>query len=153
MYEKNKGYALPPPAAIERQMVELGVPLKQKERARQVFQKSAALAQFIDPGSGRFTKPAVGDRPKEAEAPPKERSKGGGDEPPTSEHHPFVAGLLSELPPMNDYKDWRIEDQAEWLRAAASIFKLLSKQQGRIKIEVVGEKTPTGESQSASAVE
>ena len=40
MFKKNNGLALPPAAAIERQMVELGVPKKQNERARRVFQKS-----------------------------------------------------------------------------------------------------------------
>ena len=140
MFDKNTGYTLPPAAAIERQMVELGVPTKQKERARQVFQKSATIAQFIDPESGRLTKPPVlprtakDDRPAEG----RERGKvpGGGDGNGPSDHHPFVAGLLSELPKGNDYLNWGVEDQAEWLRAAAGIFKLLSKQPGRIRIDI-----------------
>ena len=142
MYEKNRGYELPPAAAIERQMMELGVPKKQKERARQVFQKSATVAQFIDPGSGRFIKPAVGPGAKKADssnADP-ETSKvgiggGGGGDDGKSGHHPFIEGLLNELPKGDNYPDWKIEDQAEWLRTAAGIFKLLSKQPGRIKVE------------------
>jgi hypothetical protein len=35
MYDQFKGGALPPPPAIERQVVELGVSPRQKERARQ----------------------------------------------------------------------------------------------------------------------
>ena len=48
MYDKFKGGVLPPPAAIERQMGELGVSPRQLERARQTFTKSAQYAGFID---------------------------------------------------------------------------------------------------------
>jgi hypothetical protein len=58
MYERYNGYALPPAAAIERQMEELGVPPKQKERARQAFASSAQTAGFIA-SSGRFSKPVL----------------------------------------------------------------------------------------------
>lgn len=140
MYDKNSGYTLPPATAIERQMTDLGVPTKQKERARQVFQKSATIAQFIDQESGRFTKPAVAPRSMTDDNPGEEREEekghGDGDGDGPSDHHPFVAGLLSELPKVGDYPNWSVEDQAEWLRAAASIFKLLSKQPGRINVEV-----------------
>lgn len=59
MYEQYQGYALPPPAAIERQMETLGVPTKQKERARQTFTKSAHFAGYVDPQTGQFIKPAT----------------------------------------------------------------------------------------------
>jgi hypothetical protein len=42
MFGRYNGQALPPPAAIERQMEMLGVPRKQKERARQAFSTSAS---------------------------------------------------------------------------------------------------------------
>lgn len=67
MYEQHKGNALPPPAAIERQMEQLGVSPKQKDRARQVFMKSATYAGFVDPGSGRFIKPGNGGAREEPE--------------------------------------------------------------------------------------
>jgi hypothetical protein len=51
-----KGNALPPPPAIERQMEQLRVSPKQKERARQTFMKSAQYAGFIDSSTGRFVK-------------------------------------------------------------------------------------------------
>ncbi|PHR77850.1 hypothetical protein [Henriciella sp.] len=58
MYDRYNGYSLPPAAAVERQMVELGVPPKQKERARQAFASSAETAGFVAP-NGRFCKPAL----------------------------------------------------------------------------------------------
>ena len=67
MYEQNKGHALPPPAAIERQMEQFGISPKQKERARQTFMKSATYAGFIDSSTGRFVKPGnVGGSREEA---------------------------------------------------------------------------------------
>jgi hypothetical protein len=44
IYEQYKGNALPSPPAIARQMEQLGVSPKQKERARQTFMKSAQYA-------------------------------------------------------------------------------------------------------------
>jgi hypothetical protein len=59
MYEQYKGNALPPAPALERQMEQLGVSPKQKERARQTFMKSAQYAGFIDSSTGRFVKPGI----------------------------------------------------------------------------------------------
>ncbi len=56
MFERYNGHPLPPPVAIERQMESLGVPPKQKERARQAFSSSATYANFIA-HNGRFSKP------------------------------------------------------------------------------------------------
>ena len=78
MYDQYKGNALPPPPAIERQMEELGVSPKQKERARQTFMKSAQYAGFIDPANGRFVKPGIVQKDEvKASEPPKRRSSNG----------------------------------------------------------------------------
>lgn len=58
MLESHNGFALPPAAAIERQMQSLGVPSKQAERARQAFASSAQHAGYIA-SNGRFSKPMV----------------------------------------------------------------------------------------------
>ena len=58
MYDSYNGFALPPAAAIERQMQSLGVPTKQAERARQAFTSSAQYAGYIA-SNGRFSKPLV----------------------------------------------------------------------------------------------
>ncbi|MGN6222746.1 hypothetical protein [Pseudoxanthomonas sp.] len=57
MYEQLKGQPLPPMAAIERMMLNAGVAPKQKERARQVFIRSAKHAGFFDIHSDRLVKP------------------------------------------------------------------------------------------------
>lgn len=58
MYDSYNGFALPPAAAIERQMTAMGVPPKQAERARQAFATSAQVAGYIA-SNGRFSKPTL----------------------------------------------------------------------------------------------
>jgi len=127
MYEQYKGYALPPSAAIQRQMVTLGVSEKQAERARQVFQKSAAQANFLDPGSGRFIKPSVGP----SEAPPSPEKKKTTDDNGTGNGplHPFIQGLLNELPGAGKIAgvEWPDAKRKLWLSTAESIFKMIYK--------------------------
>ena len=137
MFKKHNGFALPPAAAIERQMVELGVPKKQNERARRVFQKSADRAQFIDQNSERFIKPSISaPLPRDNAPPPPPPPPGGGSGGDDSGYHPFIQGLLDELPEAGAYANWSTADQAEWLRTAAGIFKLMSKQLGQINVTV-----------------
>jgi hypothetical protein len=145
MYDQYKNYALPPVAAIERQMVALGVPDKQKDRARQTFTSSAQTAGFIDPSTGRFTKPPV------AAAPPplsgrdsierEESGKGGGSgdghkpPPPKDEgRHPFIEGLLKTLPEPGT--QWSAQDRAKWLNAAAQIFGLIYEGDGSLNVQI-----------------
>jgi hypothetical protein len=97
MYDQYKGNALPPPPAIERQIEQLGVSPKQKERARQTFMKSAQYAGFIDASSGRFVKPGImqGESRQQEKPADNERSRtggsGGGDENPPA-IDPIIGG-------------------------------------------------------------
>lgn len=128
MYEKYKGNALPPPPAIERQMEELGVSPKQKERARQTFMKSATYANFIDTSTGRFVKPGIApkddvqrqDKPLDAE---RFAGGGGGDEPPGID--PIIRGLLERLPKKGDV--WPEAERKLWLQLLEGSFKLIYK--------------------------
>lgn len=128
MYEQNKGHTLPPPAAVERQMEQMGISPKQKERARQTFVKSATYAGFIDQATGRFVKPGITAR-DEVSPPPnpdegkKRNSSNDGGEPP--ELHPFVQGLLKELPKAGEI--WPEDKRKLWLSTADSIFKMIYK--------------------------
>lgn len=137
MFEKFKGYSLPPAAAIERQMLELGVPAKQKERARQTFQKSAITAGYIDQQTGRFVRPAVPDGESQAEPPPLSQDSdlhggnggsGGGDD-----YHPFIKGLLQTLPETGG--KWAHKDRVKWLRLAANAFDMIYEGDGEIEIK------------------
>lgn len=123
MYETNNGHALPPAAAIERQMTQLGVSSKQAERARQVFIKSAQQANFIDQQTGRFIKPAVGGsgRANEGLDDPPKKKNGGGDGP--TDLDPVIKGLIDKLPPPGSV--WAEPDRQLWLQILESSFKLI----------------------------
>ncbi|WP_454645891.1 hypothetical protein [Bradyrhizobium liaoningense] len=142
MYEQFKARTLPPPPAIERQVVELGVSPKQKDRARQTFMKSAQYAGFIDASTGRFVKPGIVQR---EEAPPERREEerrrdGGndGNEPPGL--HPFVQGLLKELPKAGSI--WPEDQRQLWLDTASSIFKMIYKEPERERKGMFAKKNP-----------
>jgi hypothetical protein len=47
LHKEYDGYSLPPPAALERKMNELGVSSKQTGKARQAFERSAKQAGFF----------------------------------------------------------------------------------------------------------
>lgn len=134
LYRKLNGYALPPAAAIERQMVNIGVVQTQSDKARQVFVKSAAQAGFIDSQTGRFVKPGNPGHGQEApgDTPSVERQGGGGDGKPPL--HPFILGLLETLPTPDT--DWAVADRAKWLLTASSIFGLIYKGDGTIVVQV-----------------
>lgn len=143
IYDQHRGKQLPPPAALEREMAALGVSEKQKERARQVFQRSAEIAGFFDMDRSRLIMPpGLGtDAPVAAEE-KKEPDKGGngeGPKPPSLGLHPFIEGLLKTLPAPES--QWSLADRVKWLQAAGHIFDLIySGGDGRVKIEV--ESTP-----------
>lgn len=113
MYDQLKGQQLPPMAAIERMMLNAGVAPKQKERARQVFIRSAKFAGFFDIHADRLVKPEVRDAApvggnaidqaktveKLVAPPPLPRVfYGGGDGGGGDGIHPAILGLLRELP-------------------------------------------------------
>ncbi|KAB2910262.1 MAG: hypothetical protein F9K29_25225 [Hyphomicrobiaceae bacterium] len=137
VYELYRGKVLPPAAAaIERQMADLGVAQKQTGRARQAFERSAQIGGYFEHGKDRLVAPAgLGDNAGGTEnKKPNGGSGGGGGGP---HLHLMVQGLLTKLPPPDT--DWPVADQARWLQTAASIFGLIYKSDGKIKIEVEDE--------------
>lgn len=119
MYQQFQTHVLPPPAAIERHFETLGVPPKQKERARQTFVKSAHVAGYIDPSSGRFIRPATqatSGTPVADEKPPS-GGGGGGEGNDGLNLDPLLIELLRKIPPKD--KGWPGEQRARWFRTFA----------------------------------
>lgn len=126
MYDQYKGNALPPPPAIERQVEQLGVSPKQKERARQTFMKSAQYAGFIDAATGQFVKPGIAQKDEGSGQQVQQeidRGGSGGDEPPGID--PIIAGLLKRLPKSGEV--WPEAERKLWLDLLAGSFKLIYK--------------------------
>lgn len=147
VYEQFKNGTLPPAQGLEAAMVSLGVAVKQKDKARQAFQKSAKEAGFFAYGATKLVYPALGgtagvaktkvadEQTPDAGTNGKTGNSGGndGDGGGPKKRHPFIEGLLETLPPaaLGAAKtEWSIKDRQDWLQTAAGIFKLIYKTAG-----------------------
>jgi hypothetical protein len=123
VFDKYRGGVLPPAAALERDMVMLGVAEKQKDRARQVFERSAEQAGFFEHGRNRLVAPGIAPR----EPPPlglePGSGGGGGNEPPKID--PVIRSLIEKLPPPGTV--WPEKDRALWLQLLEGSFRLVYK--------------------------
>lgn len=160
LFEKLNGQPLPPMAAIERMAEQAGVAPKQKDKARQVFMRSAKQAGFFEISSERLSTPPglnggsrdqPGADPAGGKSDSRARDQGGGVGGAGSGGggagmHPFVLGLLQKLPAPET--DWSVEARAKWLTAATNIFDLMytdpSNGAKSISIEVAKEEAPAG---------
>jgi hypothetical protein len=157
IYNAYRGHLLPPMKALEREMQKLGVSSKQTDKARQAFERSARQAGYFDSGDDRLVRPKAElptkrtsederrqnddrdsrndreDRGEEKNDNRRQNGDGGGG----GEFHPFIQGLLKELPaPEVPKAEWSIEERATWLQTASSIFSMLYSGRGTIKVSI-----------------
>jgi hypothetical protein len=153
VYEEFWNKQLPPrPVALEHAFVGFGVASKQKERARQAFDRSAQQAGFFDQGGrDRLIRPPVGSTSQpsfedesgssrvetDADTETGSYRGGGGGSNGTGGFrrgrlHPFIQGLLDSLP--EPETNWAEEGRTKWLQAAANIFDLMYKGDARISV-------------------
>ncbi len=127
IYEKYKGYMLPPPKALERDITGLGVSPKQADKARQAFERSAKRAAFFENGTERLVMPArldgIAPETKKVEEERQTTKQGGGSGNGGDGLHPFIQGLLATLPPAETV--WPIAKRKKWLSTAENIFALI----------------------------
>ncbi|MDQ0467714.1 hypothetical protein [Labrys wisconsinensis] len=128
VYDKYKGGVLPPVAALERDMVGIGVSEKQKDKARQVFERSAEQAGFFENGKTKLVMPGV-IAGKEllrdpSPAAPKNGNGGNGGGGGNSVD-PIIQGLLARLPPTGAI--WPEDERTLWLDLLKGSFKLIYK--------------------------
>jgi hypothetical protein len=127
LYDRFRGSLLPPPPAIERTLEAMGVAVKQTDKARQAFMRSAKSAGLFELDATRLTMPpALNAQPAATtnDDPRDKGAKGGGDGGDgRDELHPFIQGLLAKLPPPDT--DWPVQARAKWLQTAANIFDLM----------------------------
>ena len=127
VYEQFKGSPLPPQAGLERAIENMGVGAKVKDKARQVMLRSAKQAGFFDSAADRLVKPPLHNQGGKETPPPKgsgsdsgqnQGGDGGG-----RTYHPFIAGLLQELP--DPGAEWPIQKRLVWLKTANGIFSMI----------------------------
>lgn len=129
LYERLNSSMLPPAAAIERMMESLGVPPKQKEKARQVFMRSAKQAGYFEINPERLIAPVIGSKGsedtghEEIKLPNIGGGGGGGNGGGGDELDPLISGLVKRLPAPGSV--WSIGARVKWLQAAANNFDLI----------------------------
>ncbi len=151
VFDKYRGGAVPPPAALEREMESLGIASQKTGHARVVLERSAQEAGFYEGGENRLVKPGVSQddhSPTETDqAPPHDDSRSGGTGGGNgSDLHPFIQGLLSTLP--NTKTEWKVDQRIKWLKAAALIFDLMYEGDGGIQIQAVQNKPSPAQRES-----
>lgn len=145
IYEKFKGTTLPPNVGLESSMADLGVAQKQKDKARQVFQRAAAQGGFFAHGNTRLVPPSfkttIEAQPESEKLIDKTEPKCGDGGGGGFECDPAIAGLIKRLPKPDT--QWPLEKQARWLLAVARAFEVVyprDDDDGRsLKVEVVKE--------------
>jgi len=129
LYEDYQGQLLPGNDGLESHIIKLGVAPKQKDKARQVFQRAAKQAGYFSISSNRLAAPQF--KQGTADTPPPGSDKpdggnggsggtgsggnGGGDN-----QHPLIEGLIKALPKAATL--WPLEARRKWLQAAAMNF-------------------------------
>ncbi len=145
LYDDYKGSVLPPSnSGLETVIEGLGVSTKQKDKARQAFQRSAKESGFFAYGANKLVYPVLGGEPnpsvkekiEEPDKPDLGAGGGGNGGNGESDLHPFVQGLLRELP--KPHTDWPLEGRKKWLQSALSIFDLIYQSTDGDKPLVVG---------------
>jgi hypothetical protein len=136
IFDKYRGGVLPSQAAaLEREMVGLGVSDKVKDRARQTFERSAEQAGYFEHGKNRLVMPAVATAREAVESAPIEEKRNGGGggggsnggQPPSSVD-PIIQGLLARLPASGAV--WPEQERNLWLELLKGSFKLIYQDSG-----------------------
>jgi hypothetical protein len=143
VYEEFRGKILPPrPFGLEQVLVAFGVSPKQRSYARIALDKSARqTGYFQNENMDRLVAPLISpttkvpetemsdviaeEQPRRSEGISSPRISSVEPNKPKSSLHPFVEGLLDELPTARS--QWAHEDRVKWLQAAATIFELIYK--------------------------
>lgn len=127
VYQKYKSGVIPPAAALERDIMGLGVAEKVKDRARRVLERSAKHAGFQEQGANRLVKPGIANQPP---PPPKDQEKPGGGSGGGGfdGHDPMILGLFARLP--NAGAQWTNAERKKWLTTAENIFGLIYEEDG-----------------------
>ncbi|NHK27440.1 hypothetical protein FF098_005945 [Parvularcula flava] len=139
VYESYKGRMLPKGTALEEEFVRLGVSPKQKDKARQVFERSARQAGFYWAGADRLTLPIIKDGPKDTDDHGSTKDEKADDRKDDFssefELHPFIEGLLKTLPKTGE--QWDHAARVKWLKLAANAFDLIYTGEGTIEIKEI----------------
>lgn len=153
VYERFKNSHLPPKKSLEQELKKLGVPEKQVDKARQVLERSARQAGFLDDGDNKLVRPTeeqpqIGNKSQIARASMMDTENRFeayaaevGMPARFRRDDPLIVGLVERLPALGT--PWSDEARVAWLRLANSIFDVAyTDGTGKIEISVNGEGEP-----------
>ncbi len=129
VYENWRGQQIPPAAKLERALVTFGVAEKQKARARQTLERSAAEANFYENGKDRLVQPGTksgghvtppADNHNKGSGTGAHDNGGGGNE---FSLDPIIRGLINRLPKSGD--TWPKSERKLWLGILENSFELV----------------------------
>lgn len=131
LFDSHRGVTLPPPVGLEKKMVSLGVAVKQADKARQAFQRSAKFAGYFEYGADRLVAPITTGNTVPTSAGEDQGTDNGRDDNGNEKRDnrqaqnlpPFIQGLIEKLPAPDE--EWSLIDRAKWLTTAANIFDLM----------------------------
>ncbi|BAM87705.1 hypothetical protein S58_16970 [Bradyrhizobium oligotrophicum S58] len=134
VFDNYNGSILPPAAALARDMVALGVAEKTKDRARQVFERSADQAGFFGSGRDRLVMPGITigvrlPKPDADRHDGKDREAAGKD--------PLIDALIQKLPKTGD--PWSADERVTWLQMISMAFQMTYGPTEAIEIKKKGE--------------
>lgn len=145
LYDRYKTGVTPPNAALEREIVSLGVSDKQKARARQVFESSASQTGFREQGPGRLVMPAfvvMPEAPPPAENVKNGNGSGGGDGvggggAVALDLDPLLIALLQKIPGRGD--PWPAERRLRWFRTfAMNVSQVYDEDDAPVEMQITG---------------
>jgi hypothetical protein len=136
LFENHRSGVLPPTAALEREIVQLGVSEKQKGRARQVFERAAEEAGFFEHGKNRLVTPGVApgtqaknkEKDKNVEGHHHHHASGNGGGPQDT----LIQALIEKLPPAGP---WSADERVNWLKLLTMAFQIAYGQVEEIEIK------------------
>lgn len=127
VYEKYKGGVVPPAAAVENELVALGVAQTLKGTARSVLERSADAAGFYATGRDRLVMPGIKGEGVSPTPKPEVGGGGGGDggdgDEPTSGIPLAIEVLMNTLPEEGDL--WPRNQRERWLQQLNKAFDKL----------------------------
>jgi hypothetical protein len=130
VHDKFKGGVVPPPAALEKDLVALGVASTLSDTARRVLERSAEQAGFYETGRDRLVMPGfVPPEPSPSEMLGEGNGSGGGTGGGTGsgggggqtvelDLDPLLIALLKKIPDTN--KGWPGPNRVRWFQVAAN---------------------------------
>jgi hypothetical protein len=138
LFDNHRGGVIPPAAALERVIVGLGVAEKQKERARQVFERAADQAGFFEHGKNRLVMPGVASGIENPPSPPPKPENGGNDGDGGGgklDLDPLLIELLKKIPATD--AGWPAPQRIRWFRTfAMNVSQIYDDDNSPVEIEI-----------------